>query len=173
MEDHTMRGRRPRPLPDIEKYPFDKLSKTEGSSRERRRYLAFAHIQEGKSFSEVALIVRVQLRTLMAWVQKFREKGLDGLKEQPGRGCKPHLAAEQQEAFKNAVLELQKNRQGGRIKGGDVLALMKTKFGIEPSLRSVYDTLKRADLVWITGRSQHPDADLEAQETFKKTSKKT
>jgi len=30
--------------------------------------------------------------------------------------------------------------------------------------------LKRADLVWITGRSIHPKADAEAQEAFKKTS---
>ena len=159
-------------MPDIEKYPFDRLSKTEGSFRERRRYLAFAHIQEGKSFSDVALIVRVRLRTLMEWVKNFRENGLDGLKDQPGRGCKPYLAAEQHDAFKNAVLELQKNRQEGRIKGRDVLELMKSKFGIEPSLRSVYDTLKRANLVWITGQSRHPDTNLEAQEAFKKSSKK-
>jgi transposase len=49
---------------------------------------------------------------------------------------------------------------------------MQTKYGIDPSLRTVYDTLKRADLVWITGRSIHPKADLEAQEAFKKTSEK-
>lgn len=73
-------------------------------------------------------------------------------------------------AFRQAVLELQKGRKGGRIRGTDVLELMKTKYGIDPSLRTVYDTLKRADLVWITGRSIHPKADLEAQETFKKTS---
>jgi transposase len=47
---------------------------------------------------------------------------------------------------------------------------MKTKYGIDPSLATVYNTLKRADLVWITGRSIHPKADLEAQEAFKKTS---
>jgi transposase len=50
------------------------------------------------------------------------------------------------------------------------LELMKTKYGVDPSLRAVYDRLKRARLVWITGRSIHPKADLEAQETFKKTS---
>jgi len=45
---------------------------------------------------------------------------------------------------------------------------MRTKYGVDPSLRTVYDTLKRAELVWITGRSIHPKADLETQETFKK-----
>jgi transposase len=49
---------------------------------------------------------------------------------------------------------------------------MKNKFGIEPSKSTVYGTLKRVDLVWITGRSIHPEADVEAQEAFKKTLKK-
>jgi transposase len=49
---------------------------------------------------------------------------------------------------------------------------MKSKFGIEPSKSSVYNALKRVDLVWITGRSIHPEADKEAQEAFKKTSEK-
>ena len=55
-------------------------------------------------------------------------------------------------------------------RGIDILELMRTKYGLDPSLRTVYDTLKRADLVWITGRSIHPKTDLEAQEDFKKTS---
>ncbi|MCB1109532.1 MAG: winged helix-turn-helix domain-containing protein [Chlamydiia bacterium] len=42
------------------------------------------------------------------------------------------------------------------------------KYGVNPSLNTVYNALKRADLVWVTGRSIHPKADLEAQETFKK-----
>ena len=36
-------------------------------------------------------------------------------------------------AFKQAVLELQKKRSGGRIRGADVLALMKEKYNEEPT----------------------------------------
>jgi transposase len=43
---------------------------------------------------------------------------------------------------------------------------------VKSSLRSVYNTLQRVGLVWITGRSQHPKANLEAQEAFKKTLEK-
>lgn len=167
-----MRGRKAEPLKDIEQYDFDKLSKTQGSSRERRRYLAFAHIQEGKSFVDAAIAVRVKLRSLMTWVKLFREKGIEGLRDQPGRGAKPYLPKEHQDAFREAVLELQKSRKGGRIRGKDVLKLMQQKYKINPSLSTVYNTLKNVDLVWITGRSIHPKADLQAQEDFKKTSKK-
>ena len=43
-----MRGRRAEELKGIDVYNFKQLARTRGSPRERRRYLAFAHIQEGK-----------------------------------------------------------------------------------------------------------------------------
>ena len=165
-----MRGRKAAQIEGIQQYDFDKLAKTEGNARERRRFVAFAHIREGKTFTETAIAIRVKLRTLMNWVKQFKNEGLEGLKDKAGRGAKPFLPEEHRLAFRQAVLELQKNRKGGRIRGSDVLELMRTKYGVDPSLRTVYDTLKRAELVWITGRSIHPKADLEAQETFKKTS---
>lgn len=165
-----MRGRKAAQIEGIQQYDFDKLAKTEGNARERRRFVAFAHIREGKTFTETAIAIRVKLRTLMNWVKQFKKEGLEGLKDKAGRGAKPFLPEEHRLAFRQAVLELQKNRMGGRIRGSDVLELMRTKYGVDPSLRTVYDTLKRAELVWITGRSIHPKADLEAQETFKKTS---
>lgn len=165
-----MRGRKAAHIQGIQQYDFDKLAKTEGNPRERRRFVAFAHIREGKTFTETAIAVRVKLRTLMNWVNRFKKEGLEGLKDKPGRGAKPFLPEEHRVAFRQAVLELQAKKMGGRIRGSDVLELMKTKYGVDPSLRTVYDTLKRAELVWITGRSIHPKADIEAQETFKKTS---
>ena len=164
-----MRGKKAAKIEGIEQHDFDKLAKTEGSPRERRRYLAFAHIREGKTFTETAAYVRVELRSLMRWVRKFRMEGLEGLKDKAGRGAKPLIPLEHQAAFKQAVLDLQEKRTGGRIRGKDILELMQRKYGIDPTLKTVYNSLKRAGLVWITGRSIHPKADLEAQEAFKKT----
>jgi len=165
-----MRGRKAKTIEGITQYDFDKLSRTRGNSRERKRYLAFAHIKDGKNFTEAAAAVRINLRTLMSWVERFRSQGLDGLREQPGRGAKPYLPPHEQDAFRQAVLELQKNNPGGRIRGIDVLELMKERYGIEPTLNTVYNTLKRANLVWVTGRLIHPKADAEAQKKLKKNS---
>ena len=167
-----MRGRKAERIEGIEQHDFNKLSKTQGSPRERRRYLAFAHIREGKNFVEVAAMVRVEVRSVMRWIKWFKIQGIEGLKDKPGRGTKPFLPPEHEATFKQAILELQQNRFGGRIRGNDVLELMKKKFGVDPTLSTVYNTLKRIDLVWITGRSIHPKADVEAQEAFKKTSEK-
>lgn len=165
-----MRGRKAAQIKGIEQYDFDQLANTEGSPRERKRFLAFAHLREGKTLTEVAASVRVKLRSLMRWVRKFKTEGLEGLRDKVGRGAKSLIPPEHQEAFRQAVLALQEKRTGGRIRGRDVLELMQTQYGIDPTLKTVYNTLRRADLVWITGRSIHPKADLEAQEAFKKTS---
>lgn len=166
-----MRGRKAAAIKGIEQYDFDKLAKTEGSPRERRRFLAFAHLREGKTLTETAAFVRVTLRSLMRWVNSFKMEGFEGLKDKPGKGKKPLILAEHQAAFRQAVIELQEERVGGRIRGRDILELMKEKYGVDPSLKTVYNTLKRADLVRITGRSIHPKTDLKAQEAFKKTSR--
>lgn len=167
-----MRGRKAARIEGLEHYDFDKLAKTEGTPRERKRFLAFAHIRAGKTFTQAAAAVRVDLRSLMEWVKRFRREGLEGLREKPGRGAKLMLSDEHRSAFRQAVLDLQDKKAGGRIRGRDIIELMRAKYGIDPSLSTVYNTLKRADLVWITGRSMHPKADFEAQEEFKKNSEK-
>ncbi len=45
--------------------------------------------------------------------------------DRAGRGAKPYLSPEDRAAFKQSVLELHQERSGGRIRGSDVLALMK------------------------------------------------
>ena len=54
-----MSGRKAEEIKDLEQYDFDKLSKTHSNPRERQRYLAFAHIRDGSSFTAAAAAVRV------------------------------------------------------------------------------------------------------------------
>jgi transposase len=111
-----MRGRKATQIEGIEQYDFDKLAKTEGNPRERRRFLAFAHLREGKTLTATAAAVRVKFRSLMRWVKRFKTEGFEGLKDKPGRGLKPFLPSEHRAAFREAVLELQERRacQGQR-----------------------------------------------------------
>lgn len=135
------------------------------------RFLALAHIKEGKGFCEVAEMLRVAPRTISIWVKRFRDNSIDGLRDRHGGGQKPCLPVEKHEEFRQSVIELQINRNGGRIRGEDVKSLLKSRYGIACCLSTVYNLLKRVGLVWISGRSKHPKSDPEAQLSFKKSSK--
>lgn len=96
---------------------FKQLAKRSCDPREKIRLLAFAHMQEGKSPREAAEAVKVSRNAVYVWLRKFKKNGLTGLKEKAGRGAKLKIPMSESEAFRNAVLELQKGRSGGRIKG--------------------------------------------------------
>lgn len=153
---------------DIHDHDLSALYKRAAHPREKMRFLALLHLQDGKKINEVAALVKVTPNTIYRWVRSFQSKGVDGLREQPGRGKKPLIPNSEQAAFRQAVEELQANRTGGCITGKDVLQLMKDKYNIECTLKSAYNHLKRASLVWISARSKHPKADLQKQQDFKK-----
>lgn len=165
---------RPLTLPEtIHNHDFAALARAENHARVRIRLLGLHNLQNGKGLRETAKILGVRELAVKNWLKRFSLNGLEGIKEQKGRGAKRKLVDEQQQAFREAILELQANRHGGRIRGADVLKLMREKLGIDCCLDTAYETLKRACFVWITARSQHPEADEAAQEAFKKTSCKS
>ena len=123
-----MRGRKALPIPSLHEYNFPKLAKTEANPRERIRFLAMAHIQDGKSFNKVAQMLKVNPRTISVWVSKFRIEGKDGLREKPGRGAKPFLTSDRYEEFREEVERLSKERCGGRIRAKDIGQMLEKKF---------------------------------------------
>jgi transposase len=162
---------RPLKLPEaIHKYDFSSLAKKESHARTRIRLLGLELLKKGKSARETALALSVHENSVKRWLKSFANHGLMGLKEGTGRGAKRKMPKDQEEAFRNSILELQAKREGGRIRGSDVLTLMKEKFGIDCSLDTAYESLKRANFVWITSRSQHPNCDPQEQDNFKKNS---
>lgn len=132
--------------------------------------LGMAHLQEGRDYHEVAAALRVPKITVQGWVQRFKARGLDGLRESPRSGAKRKLGASQEAAFKAAVLNLQEQRSGGRVTGHDVRFLLAEQFQVACCLSSVYNLMARLGLVWITVRSKHPKQSQAGQDAFKKTS---
>lgn len=151
---------------------FFLLSKREPNPRTRIRFLALGHLKTGKSKQEVTEMFQINLITLRRWVLRFVTKGVQGLKEQPGRGRKKKLPVEQEEEFRQEVEKLQTLRKGGRVRGQDIQVLLKEKFCVDHALPSVYHVLERCGLSWISARSKHPKSDPFIQEDFKKNSKK-
>jgi transposase len=138
---------------------------------EKQRYLGLHHVQQGKTYQEVADIILVKKRAVIDWVKRF-ESGESELKDKPGRGRKAGISASEREVFQEEIINLQNSRKGGRVKAKDIVAMAKSKFGIVYSVSGIYKVLERMKVVWVTGRSIHPKANLAAQAEFKKTSPK-
>lgn len=168
-----MKGLKPKLPKELFEHDFINLSKKEPHARTRLRFLILSHLKDERSITKVSNKLRVSRSAIHKWLRCLAAEGINGLREKKGRGSHFKLPVEQHEIFKQTVLELQNNRNGGRIRGKDVLKLMKEKFNVNCSIDTAYRTLSRVNLVWITGRSRHPKANIEKQESFKKTSKKS
>jgi transposase len=151
---------------------FFYLAKREPHPRTRMRLLALGHLKAGKNKREVTEMFQIVLITLRRWVLRFVAKGVQGLKERPGKGRKKKLSQEQEEVFRQEVEKLQTLCEGGRIRGQDIQILLKEKFCVDHALPSVYHVLERCGLSWISARSKHPKSDPVIQEDFKKNSEK-
>ena len=151
---------------------FFQLAKREPNPKMRIRLLALGHLREGKTKSEIVDMFQIVFPTLREWLLRFIEEGREGLRDKQGKGRKRKLPIEREEEFRQQVEDLQKGRNGGRVRGQDIQVLLKEKFRVEHALPSVYHVLERCGLSWISARSKHPKSDPKAQEDFKKNSKK-
>ena len=167
-----MKGRNASLPKNLFVYDFINLAKKESHARTRQRFLALEYLKEGATITETSKTFKISRNTIHQWLKRLDSEGIQGLIEKNGRGAHLKLHLSQHEIFKLAILELQENRIGGCISGSDVLKLMKEKFDITCCLATAYNSLARVDLVWISGRSVHPKTDFEAQDSFKKSSKK-
>jgi transposase len=156
-------------LPEgFQNFDFAKLAKSEPDPRKRTRLTGFGILQQKESLNKTAKLLKVAKKTVRDWLKKFKEYGLDGLSDKPRSGRKPRLAKDQEVAFADAVIKLQKDKNGGRVTGHDIQKLAADKFNAKLSLDRIYTLLAQLKIVWITGRSKHPKSDEALQEAFKK-----
>jgi len=154
---------------DFAKHDFLGKSKKEKNPRNRIRLLGMSHLQDGKTFSAVATLLKVHLTTVQSWLRRFREDGFEGLLESPRCGAPRKLNKKQEDFIKKKIESLSKNAVGGYITGKDLQKMLKEQKGVNCSLRTVYNTLHRLNFSWITSRSKHPQGDDSRQKAYKKT----
>ena len=155
-------------IDQLQPYDFDRLARKEPDGRRRLRLIALAHLKEGKSCSEAGSALRVTRHAVMRWVQWFIAGGVARLAGMPHDWSTQRLAKVHEEAFGQAVEQLQRERGGGRVRGEDIRQLLAGQFGVAYSLNGVYDLMKRLGMVWISARAVSPYADPVAQTEFKK-----
>lgn len=151
---------------------FAKLAKRESCARKRVRLIALAQLKAGKAIGRVATSLGIDRHSIGTWYANYKKSGLAGLEDKPRSGPLPKIPKDREKEFMEKIEYMQATRKGGRVTGYDIQEMALKNFGAAYAENSIYSTLHRLNVVWISARSKHPKSDEEAQEKFKKDFKK-
>ena len=152
-----------------------KMSRSAGTPKAARRMLAIASVLDGMSREMAARLAGMDRQTLRDWVHRYNDEGVEGLYGRKPPGASPKLNEAQRLEIKEIVLKGPDPAADGivRWRCSDVKALIEKKYGVVYHERYLGDFLDKLGLSYITGRPRHPKGDPQAQEDFKKTSRRS
>lgn len=128
---------------------------------------------EGYTAPAIARSLSCSRRVCQHWVQRYNADGLEGLQDQPGRGSPPLLTPEEQEQLKQRLDHGPTTADNVcALRGQDIQRILKEEFGKVRSLGTIYYLLHQLGYSSLVPRPQHRHADLEAQDAFKKSSRR-
>ena len=136
------------------------------------RILAIAHVLDGMSRTDAARCCGMDRQTLRDWVHRYNADGIAGLTDAPRGGRPPVLTSEQMAELRGIVLAGPDPARHGVVRWRcvDLCDQIAERFDVEMHERTVGKLLHRMGLSRVQPRPHNPKRDLDAQETFKKTS---
>ncbi len=154
----------------LDEHDFGELAKTESKARARTRLYILHQYRIGNTSEAIANNLSINIETVRRTRRRYQAFGLDSLYDKPRSGRNSKLAPEHTDSFKQLIVDTQAKRGGGRLTGQDIQKLAYEHYQVNYSVNGIYELLARMGMTWISARSQHPQADINAQEAFKKTS---
>ena len=154
----------------LDGYDFVALAKATTNKRMYQRLVILAHLKEGMPKSQISELLFVSTDQVYYWLERFDKEGIEGLRDRVRSGRPRVLDSSHHEELKQKIEASQTALSGGRLRGEDIIQLIKGEWDVEYSLSGIYALMKDVDMSWISGRSKHPKQDEGAQQTFKKTS---
>jgi len=149
------------------------LVRKQKDGRVRQRLMAMKFILKGQTIPQVAKRMDIAQRPLRKWLHRFNKDGPSGLYDAPRSGQPPKIDAEQIEKFKRRVRQgITEQDNVCSLRGKDLQQILQKEFNAKYSLGGTYFLLHRLGFSCLCPRPQHPHADIEAQEAFKKTAPK-
>lgn len=136
-----------------------------------RRMLAIALVLDGIDRQTAARSCGMDRQTLRDWVHRYNAEGLAGLENRKAPGRRRYLDEGQRAELARLVEAGPAPDQDGVVRWRriDLKRKIEDIFGVQMHERTVGKQLAELGFVKMTVRPQHPKADVEAQETFKKT----
>ena len=118
----------------------------------------------------VAKIFKVSARSIFRWITKFKEEGLEGLRDRPKGHTRSKLTEDHKKDIEQWIVK------GKNVRGEPVHWTLKklkieveNQFGVNIGTTPLWKNLKKMGLVLKKPRPVHAKADINAQESFKKT----
>jgi transposase len=154
---------------DISAVVLRKKARQEKDGKVVVRLFGIAAVLDGISRGEAARQAGMNRQTLCDWIHQYNVKGLEGLRDRPKGHARRALTPEQEKKLE-AIVEQTPEGTLIRWRRVDLKAIIEKEFGVTYHERSVGKVLRRMGFVRLSVRPLHPEASLEKQETFKKTS---
>ena len=146
------------------------LVRTEKDGRVRQRLRAMKFISLGQTIPQVAKRMDIAERPLRKWLHRFNKEGPSGLCDAPRSGQPPKINTKQIEKFKRRIRQgITEQDNVCSLRGKDLQQILQKEFDAPYSLGGTYFLLHRLGFSCLCPRQQHPKADIQAQETFKKS----
>jgi transposase len=146
------------------------LIRTEKDGRVRQRLMAMRFIAQGHSIPHAAQRLGLSERPLRKWLYRFNEQGPPGLRDAFRSGQPPKLDPMDIEPFKQRIREgVTKTDNVCSLHAKDIQQILQKQFDARYSLGGTYFLLHRLGFSCLCPRPRHPKADVDAQETFKKS----
>lgn len=153
---------------DFHKYNYTKLARTEKNPKNRIRLLAMANIKSGMTLESIGAVLKIHWKTIQQWLYRFRKEGISGLYVRSTKTKVTKLGTDIEKWISEFMEALYSVPTDGRITGKQLHKLVCHEFSVSCSLRTIYNTLHRLNLSWISCRSKHPKSDIQLQELYKK-----
>ncbi len=138
--------------------------KTVGKTGDVSRKLQAIKSAKEHGITMVSEVFGVSRVTIMSWIKKFDEGGIEGLKIRPGRGRKCILTEEEVIAVKGWLYDNSNlTIKAVKIKISEI-------FGKPLSLSTTHNVIRGLNFSYITPRAKHHKQDSSTHKEFKKKS---
>lgn len=112
-------------------------------------------IHQGKSSREVADIYQVSFKQVLNWTHRFKQAGIEGLKDKQGRGRKANLNVKEIDQIKDAILNRAPTEFGYSSKrwtGPLLLKWINLEYGTAYTATAIYKLLDKIGMEFQNGK---------------------
>ena len=153
-------------IPRREPTDIDELNRriaAERDASQRDRYRAVRLALQGLKTMDIAQRLDRSRDFVQTWAYAYRDGGIDAIRPGKAKGRPPKLPRHEQHAF------IERFKQGPTaedgvctLRGKDAQRILRESYGVNYSLRGVYDLLHRHNLACLKPRPKHRKNDPQA-----------